>query len=189
MQRSIVDMVESQVIASIKSPELIEPAIKSEPNIAFLMTGNILTIKEYIRQLKDGGMSVFIHLDLIEGLSNDRSAIQYLSREWQPDGIITTRSQLIRAANEEGLITIQRVFLIDQGAVNKGIEMIRSCQPNAVEILPGLMPRVIHDITEMTDLPLIAGGLIKKREEIMQALEAGALAISVGNPALWNLGI
>jgi glycerol uptake operon antiterminator len=189
MQSSIVDMVQSQVIAAISSPELIDKAIKSEANIAFLLTGNLLTIEQYIKRLKESGMYVFVHLDFIEGISNHKSAIQYIAKEWKPEGIITTRSQQIKIAKEEGLLTIQRVFLLDQSAFNKGIEMVKSCKPHAIEVLPGLMPRVIYEITELTHLPLIAGGLIREKEEILQALQAGALATSIGDPSLWNLGV
>ncbi|MDQ0337945.1 glycerol uptake operon antiterminator [Caldalkalibacillus uzonensis] len=189
MNSPIVDMVQSQVIASIHQPELIEEAVDSEANIAFLLTGDLLTIKDYVDRLKSAGMPVFIHLDFIEGLSNHKSAIQYVAREWQPDGIITTRNQLIKAAKEEGLLTIQRIFLLDSSALKRGIELVRACQPDAIEVLPGLMPRVIYELTEELPIPLIAGGLIREKEEILEALRAGALATSVGDPKLWNLDL
>ncbi|WP_188622643.1 glycerol-3-phosphate responsive antiterminator [Caldalkalibacillus thermarum] len=185
----IVDMVQSQVIAAIHKPELIDEAVGSKANIAFLLTGDLLAIKDYVHRLKSAGMSVFIHFDFIEGLSNHKSAIQYAAREWQPDGIITTRNQLIKAAKEEGLLTIQRIFLIDSSALKRGIELVRSCGPDAIEVLPGLMPRVIYELTEELPIPLIAGGLIKHKEEILEALRAGALATSVGDPKLWHLDL
>jgi glycerol uptake operon antiterminator len=189
MKPTIVDMVESQVIAAISKPELIPKAIESQCNVGFLLTGNLLNIQEYVDQLKEAGMYVFIHMDFIEGISNDKSGIRYIARKLQPQGIITTKNHLIRVANDEGLITIQRLFLIDQGAVTKGLQVIRSSQPDALEILPGLMPRVIYELTESINLPIIAGGLIKEEQEIMDALRAGALATSVGSPRLWNVGL
>jgi glycerol uptake operon antiterminator len=189
MNKSILDMVESQVIASISKPALIDQAIKSQANIAFLLTGDLLTIKDYVERLKNAGMYVFIHMDFIEGISNDKSGIKYVAQIIQPEGIITTKNHLIRVAKDEGLITIQRIFTIDQSAVDKGIQLIKSCKPDAIEVLPGLMPRVIYEITELTNLPVIAGGLIKEKHEIMEALRAGALATSISNPELWNIGL
>lgn len=189
MKKSIVDMVESQVIAAISEPSLIDEAIQSQTNIAFLLTGDLMTIKEYVTRLKQAGMFVFIHMDFIKGISNDPSGIKYIAQEIQPEGIITTRNHIIKAANDEGLITIQRIFTIDQSAVDKGIQMIKSCKPDAIEVLPGLIPRVIYEITELTNLPVIAGGLIKEESEIMEALRAGALATSISKPYLWNKGI
>lgn len=186
---SMVDLVESQIIASIKREEDVEKAINSQANISFLLTGNLLNCKDYISKLKEHGMRVFIHLDLIEGIGPNRSAIQYIAKEWKPDGIISTKSNLIKYANDEGLYTIQRIFLIDRGAINKGIEVINNCKPDAVEVLPGLMPKVIDQLTREIPIPLIVGGLITTKEEVLQALEAGALAVSCGSPKLWNLDL
>ena len=41
----------------------------------------------------------------------------------------------------------------------------------------------------MTTLPIIAGGLISNKEDILNGLSAGALAISSGDPKLWNLDL
>ncbi|WP_062350698.1 glycerol-3-phosphate responsive antiterminator [Bacillus kwashiorkori] len=185
----IIDMVESQIIASIKRPEDFEQALTSEVNIVFLMTGDLLTIKEYVDILKDKGKYVFLHLDFIEGLANNKSAIKFVAQHWKPTGIITTKSNLIKYAKDEGLVTIQRMFLIDNGALAKGVEVINSCRPDAVEVLPGLMPKIIDRLTREIPMPLIVGGLISSKEEILAALEAGALAVSSGNPTLWKVNI
>jgi len=185
----IVDMVESQLIASIKEEKDIKKAIDSRANIAFLLTGNLMNIPEMILELKSNGMYVFIHLDFIEGLSNTKSALQFIAKAWKPTGIITTKSNVVKLAREEGLMTIQRIFLIDRAAVQKGIENIRSCKPDAVEVLPGLMPKIIDDLSRKIKLPLIVGGLISEEAEILAALKAGALAVSSGNPAMWHFDL
>jgi glycerol uptake operon antiterminator len=186
---NIIDMVESQVIATIKNEESIDLAIKSQSNIAFLLTGDLTTCSQYTSRLKAAGMHVFIHLDFIDGLANTKSAVQYIASEWKPTGIISTKSSLIKFAKDEGLMTIQRIFLIDRAAVNKGIEMSRSCKPDAIEVLPGIMPKIIEQLSQEVNLPLIVGGLITEKHEIMTALESGALAVSTGNPTMWNFDL
>ncbi|KMK77378.1 glycerol-3-phosphate responsive antiterminator [Alkalihalobacillus pseudalcaliphilus] len=186
---SIVDMVETQVIASILEQEHIEAAIQSEVNIAFLVTGSLLTLEDDVNRLKDAGMYVFVHLDFIGGLASNKDGIQYLARKIKPHGIITTKNQLIKMARAEGLLSIQRTFLIDSSAINKSMSMIASSKPDAIEVLPGVIPKVIEDLCGRTDLPIIAGGLISQKEEVMQALEAGSLAVSGGNIDLWNMKI
>jgi glycerol uptake operon antiterminator len=183
---NIIDLIESQVIVSIKDQKDIEKAIESPSNIVFLLTGNLLTIQEHIQILQNANKKVFLHIDFIDGLSNTKSAIEYIAKHLKPLGIITTKSNLIKFAKEVNLLAIQRIFLIDGGAVTKGIEMVKSCKPDAVEVLPGLMPRVIFELTETIETPLIVGGLISSKEEILSALKAGALAVSVGNSVLWN---
>ncbi|GIN85101.1 glycerol uptake operon antiterminator regulatory protein [Heyndrickxia sporothermodurans] len=186
---NIVDLVQSQVIASIKNEEDIEKAISSHANIVFLLTGNLLNMTNYLEKLNKANKHVFIHIDFIEGLSNTKSAIKYIAQRWKPTGIITTKNSLIKYAKEEKLMTIQRIFLIDRSAIQKGIDMCRSCKPDAIEVLPGLMPSIIDKLTKEIDLPIIAGGLISSKEEILQGLEAGALAISSGDPNLWKFDI
>ena len=185
----IVDMVESQLIASIKEKEDIQKAIDSRAKIAFLLTGNLMNMQGIISELKSSGMYVFIHLDFIEGLSNTKSALQFIAQVWKPTGIITTKSNVVKLAKEEGLMTIQRIFLIDRAAVQKGIENIHACKPDAVEVLPGLMPKIIDDLSRKIRLPLIVGGLISEESEILAALKAGALAVSSGNPAMWQFDL
>ncbi|MDV2687136.1 glycerol-3-phosphate responsive antiterminator, partial [Alkalihalophilus lindianensis] len=90
----------------------------------------------------------------------------------------------MKYAKEEKLMAIQRIFLIDKSAVEKGIEMSRNCKPDAIEVLPGLMPSIIDQLTRQVDLPIIAGGLISSKKEILQGLRAGALAISAGDSSL-----
>jgi glycerol uptake operon antiterminator len=185
----MVDLFESQIIATITTPEQIPLAIESNSNVTFLLVGDLSSSNAYIKELKDAGMIVFLHLDLIEGLANDRSAIKYVAKNWKPDGIITTKTNLIKFAKEEGLLTVQRLFLIDQQAIQKGIEIANTCKPDAIEVLPGIMPRIIYEITEKTRFPVIVGGLIKYEDEIHAALRAGALAASLSDQKLWNVGI
>lgn len=185
----MVDLFESQIIATVTSPEQIPLAIESNSNVCFLLVGDLLTSPSFINELKNSGMIVFLHLDLIEGLGNDRSAIKYVAKNWKPEGIITTKTNLIKFAKEEGLLTVQRLFLIDQHAIQKGIEIANKCLPDALEVLPGIMPRITYEITEKTKLPVIVGGLIKYEEDIHAALRAGALAASLSDQKLWNLGI
>ena len=186
---NIVDLVQSQVIASVKEEADIEKAINSKANIVFLLTGNLINMKDYVERLRKANKQIFIHIDFIEGLSNTKSAIQYIAYTWKPTGIITTKSSLIKYAKEVKLMTIQRIFLIDGAAIAKGIEMSLSCKPDAIEVLPGLMPSIIDRLTRAVNIPIIAGGLISSKNEILEGLEAGALAISSGDPALWNFDL
>lgn len=186
---NIVNMVDSQVIATVKRESDIEKAIQSKSNIVFLLTGNLLNMEDYIEKLKIGNKKVFLHLDFIDGLGYRKSAIEYIAKKWKPDGIITTKVNVIKYAKDEGLLTIQRLFLIDKSAIDNGIKMIENCKPDAVEILPGLMPPIIDNLTKKIKQPIIVGGLFSTKEEIIAALEAGALAISASSPELWNFNL
>jgi len=47
------------------------------------------------------------------------------------------------------------------------------------------MPKVIKRIVQHQHIPVIAGGLIDDKEDIMTALKAGATAISTTRQELW----
>ena len=183
----IVDIVQSQIIASIKKEKDIEIALQSNANIIFLLTGDLLSTKRYIEKINEAKKDAFIHIDFIDGLANSKTAIEFVAEIWKPRGIITTKSNLIQHAKKAGLLTVQRMFLIDRGALKRGLEIAARFNPDAIEVLPGIMPSVINELTKLTPLPIIAGGLVSNETEILQGLEAGALAISAGKRELWNV--
>lgn len=86
-------------------------------------------------------------------------------------------------------MAIQRIFLIDGNAMKKGIEIAHSSKPDAIEVLPGIMPDIIDNLTKLTHLPIIAGGLVSNKNQITDGLQAGALAMSAGDSKLWNLSL
>ncbi|KIR03012.1 Glycerol uptake operon antiterminator regulatory protein [Lachnospiraceae bacterium TWA4] len=49
------------------------------------------------------------------------------------------------------------------------------------------MPKIIKKLTKNLSIPLIAGGLISEREDVVAALNAGAIAVSSTNQAVWNM--
>src|SRR5690625_4085995 len=100
--RNIVNIVQSQVIASVKDEQDSKMAIQADSNIVFLITRNLVTTNIYVDQIKEAKQTTFIHIDFIDGLSSSRAAIKYIADGWKPKGIITTRSHLIKFAKEEG---------------------------------------------------------------------------------------
>jgi len=181
----IVDLVEHQTIAAIQNESDLELALNSQVNIIFLMVGSIMNVKPMVDRIKDAGKHVFLHMEFIEGIAADRSGVAYVAQHVKPTGIISTKSNLIRFAKEMNVMAIQRIFLIDRSAVARGIKSVESSVPDAIEVMPGIMPRIIREMTNMTPLPIIAGGLVDNQEEIDESLRAGALAVSAGSTELW----
>ena len=91
-----------------------------------------------------------------------------------PDGIISTHPSLIRRARHQGLLTIQRAFILDSLSLNNLSGQLEQGKPDFVEILPGIMPRVITEISTRTRVPVIAGGLLRDKADVMAAMRAGA---------------
>ncbi|MBM7703702.1 glycerol-3-phosphate responsive antiterminator [Metabacillus iocasae] len=177
---------QDRLIASIKSPKDLESFLETDIQSAFLLTGNISVIKRYVDLLKQNNRFVFLHIEKIAGISYDKEGLKFLAKFVKPTGIVTTKSSLIQLAKQQNLITIQRLFLVDTDAVNHGLKMIETIRPDALEVMPGLIPNMITKITYKTDVPVITGGLINNDRHIQEALQAGALAVSTGKSWLWK---
>ncbi len=52
--------------------------------------------------------------------------------------------------------------------------------------MPGLMPKVIKKLSQKTHIPIITGGLIKEKEDVINAIKAGALSVSTTETSLWE---
>lgn len=176
------------IIAAVNCVEKLEQAIQSPCEIVFLLTGNIFNLKDSIDKVKDADMDIYIHVDLMEGFSKDVMALKYIQENMRPDGIITTRVNLVKKAKTMNISTIQRLFLLDSLSVESGINSVRATRPDAIEIMPGSMPKVIKNIKpQTTNLPLIAGGLISDKEDVIECLKAGVIGISTSKEELWYI--
>ncbi|MDA5109789.1 glycerol-3-phosphate responsive antiterminator [Brevibacillus thermoruber] len=183
-------LARQKLIASVKEPKYLEKAAEAQASAVVLSIGNIGVIKRYVDFFKTHGVPVFLHLERIGGISYDREGVAFVAHYVRPDGIVTTRNTLIKLAKKQGLLTIQRLFLVDSDALRSGLQSVQDTQPDAVELMPALLPEVIAEYRqELGETPIIAGGLIRKREQMVQALQHGAVAVSVGSHSLWKEGL
>lgn len=173
------------VIAAVKNEQGLESCLTSDCSVAFILYGSVNNICEIVQRLKDAGKIVFAHIDLLDGLSAREAAVEYLIQNTSVDGIISTKPMLIRYAHSHGLLTVQRFFVLDSLALENIRKTVQPDGADLVEILPGLMPKIIKKLSTETQKPIIAGGLISDKEDIMTALGAGAIAISSTNQDVW----
>lgn len=173
------------VIAAVKDETGLKECLYSESQIIFLLFGDICSVGRYVEIAKSAGKMVFVHMDLIGGLGNKEVAVDFIREHTGVDGIISTKPQLVKRAKELGLFGILRIFVIDSMAFGNIEKQCASLVPDAVEILPGLMPKIIKKLCSTVNVPIIAGGLISDKEDVMNALNAGAVAISVTNQRVW----
>mgnify|MGYP000235861058 CR=1 FL=1 len=173
------------VIAALPGGLLSPEALNAPVDVYFMLGGSIMDLSRRVARLREGGRRVFVHLDLVEGLGRDTAAVDYLMRHVKPDGVISTKTDLLTHAKEIGLVTVQRIFLLDSLSYERGVTAARKLGPDLVEVMPGVMPRVIRELTRALPCPVIAGGLIRTRQDAAEALQSGAVAISTSRPELW----
>ena len=175
------------VIAAAKDCEGLTQACLSNVKIIFILFGDIIILRELVNLAKTNGKLVFVHMYLIEGLDNKEISVRYIKEFTKADGIISTKSNVIKAGSELGLMTVQRFFMLDSMAMDKALKQMRFSFADAFEILPGVMPKIVQKISSYASRPIIAGGLIMDREDSYLALDHGATAISTTKRSLWNL--
>ena len=177
----------SPVIAAVKDDAGLRKALDSDCQVIFLLYGTILNIGDLVQQVRARDKICIVHADLVEGLSNRDIAIDGLVKLSQPDGIISTRASLIRRAQTLGLLTIQRAFMLDSMSMRSLLAQVETNRPDFIEILPGLIPNIIREIISKTSIPIIAGGLIRSKQDVMQALNAGVIAVSTTTQEVWEM--
>lgn len=178
---------DTPIIAAVKNMEGLERCLTSDIRVVFILFGDICTIADIVQKIKDAGKIAMIHLDLIGGLSGKEVALDFIREHTEADGIITTKNTLIKYAKQLGLYTVLRYFVMDSMALSNIEKQAGSIQPDVIEILPGIMPKIIKKVNGISKVPVIAGGLISDREDVMTALNSGAIAISATSCDVWFL--
>ncbi len=175
-----------KIISSIKNDESLEKVLTLNNKVVFVLYGNILNISKIVKKLKEKNKTVFINIDLIDGFSNKDVITEFIKKETLADGILSSKPSIIKAANKSGLLTIQRIFLIDSFSYFNLTKIVKDSKPDAVEIMPGVMPKVVSWVKKDIIQPVICGGLICHEEDIDSILGVGADAVSTTNINLWS---
>lgn len=173
------------IIAAVRTEKELEAAIHSQAGMIFWLSPNILTLDEVVSAAHAGGKKIFLHIDLAEGIGKDRAGMVYVKGKGV-DGIISTRVNIIKAAKEVGLFTVQRFFIVDSHSVEITLEGIKAAKPDLIEVMPGIATKVIMDLKGSVNIPIIAGGLISTRAEIREAIHSGASGVSTSKRELWG---
>lgn len=180
-------LLDCPVIAAVKDEAGLEQALRSECEVVFLLFGTIVSVSLLVERVRRSGKLAIVHIDLVEGLASREVAVDALQALCAPDGIISTRPALIRRARHLGLLTVQRAFILDSLSLDNLPAQLNVGKPDFIEILPGIMPRVIGELAQKTRTPIIAGGLVKYKDEVMAAIRAGAAAVSTSSPSVWEM--
>jgi len=178
---------EYPVVMAIKDYAGLDIALETESKVVFILFGNITDIASIVKKVKQKKKIAIVHVDLIEGLGSKEIAAKFIKYNTQADGIISIKANIISAAKELGLITVQRFFLIDSLSLKNVIKYIESGHADTYEVLPGGMYKIIKKLAAISNVPLIAGGLISDKEDVIAALSAGATAVSSTDTSIWNL--
>ena len=179
-------IADSPVIAAVKDEEGLEKSLRTDCRIIFILYGNICSLTTIVEKIKNRDKLAIVHADLVQGLSAKIEAIDYIKNNTKADGILSTKGNLVKHAADIGLIGILRNFIIDSMAMENVKKQVELAHPDIIEIMPGIMPEIIEKLKNEIKLPIIAGGLISDKKDVIAALSAGADAVSTTKEELWN---
>ena len=164
MRHPMMSVLEQNpVLPAVKDAGRLEACLAQPAGVVFLLCGDILNIDRLIDRVHQAGKYAVVHADLVAGLAPREIAVDFLHR-CGADGIISTRPMLLRRGRET------------EGGM-----------PDVIEILPGTLCKVLRRLSRELPVPLIAGGLLSDKADVLAALGAGALCVSASDESLWAL--
>ncbi|MFK7692518.1 glycerol-3-phosphate responsive antiterminator [Paenibacillus sp. HJGM_3] len=174
------------ILPAVRKVKDLEKLLPTSFTYIVLLDSHIGQLKSLVDLGKTHGKKLLLHVDLVEGLKNDEYAAEFVCQSIRPAGLISTRSGVIAKAKQNGLLAIQRLFLLDSGALEKSYSLLERTKPDVIEVLPGVIPQLITEVRERTGIPIFAGGLIRTRDDVENALKAGASAVTTSHRELWR---
>ena len=181
------DLFENRrILAATRSDEDFLRAVAGSPEVIFDLDPDLMNITAKVKKAHEAGKKYLVHVDLAKGLGKDESGIRFLKRVGV-DGVISTKVGVIKLAREQGLLTVQRFFIVDSHSVETTADAVRTSKPDMIEIMPGTICKVIGRLRKRIDVPIIAGGLIETENEVNDILGSGASGVSTARAELWDL--
>ena len=173
------------VIAAVRGSDEFRAALDLGCSVIFDLSPDLFSVASRVREAHEKGAKLFMHFDLASGIGKDMQGIRFVKGAGV-DGIISTKTNIIKLAREAGLFTVQRFFIVDSHSIHTTIESVKASKADMIEIMPGLLTKVIVALREKVSVPIIAGGLVETKTELEEILRSGAAAVSTGKKELWG---
>ncbi|MDK8278433.1 glycerol-3-phosphate responsive antiterminator [Peptostreptococcus anaerobius] len=178
---------DNPMVVAVTNEATLEFALNSTNEIVFLLSGTISDLRVTVNKLLDKGKLVFVHIDMISGMSSSPAVVEFIGDIFDKKvGIITTKPALVKKAISENIRVIHRAFMVDSKSKNIFLDNItQNFTPDAVEIMPAMVHSVIREVRDkLPKMTIIAGGLVTDKKEIYEIINSGADAISTSSVKL-----
>ncbi len=175
-----------RILPAVRNMKDFERLMTRDLEYIVLLEAHLGQLSSLMRLAKKHDKKLILHADLIQGLKHDEAGTQFLCQMVQPAGVISTHATVITTAKKNRVLAIQRVFLIDSHSLETSYRVSQYAKPDYLEVLPGILPDIIREVGSKTDIPILAGGFIRTREEVDDVLAAGATAVTTSLAKLWD---
>lgn len=177
---------------------LIIPSVRMNKNMSYALSLNndyILLSESHIGNLKllvdmchKANKKAIVNAELIGGLNLDRIGINLLKQLYKVDGVIGANTPKINMMKDIGLMTIQRVTLMDSKSFDTSLKLISNSKCDAIEIRPCIYGlKFSNEIKKIKNVPLLLGGFIDDEDMIYKAKKAGFKGVTTSCKSLWSI--
>lgn len=177
---------ETPIIPAVRKLELLDEALQAHGTVVYFLSGDPEVCEDLMQRTIAAGKLPIVNLDLFNGFSRDKHAVNYLAR-CGARGIISTHLDPLRHARSIGLYAVQRTFLLDSGAMETITNQLRHTPVDALEVLPAAVaPKLLDRVRSIApEIPVVGGGLIRTMKEVEALLGEGLTGVSISDPQLW----
>src|SRR5699024_8474349 len=139
----IKDMKLQGILPAVREMKDFEKLLSSDYDTIIFLESRLTQIKSLVTYSRRSKKKVLVHADLIQGLKTDDYGLEFIFREIKPDGIISTRGNVVTLAKQHKMVAIQRMFAVDSQALGNTIQIINRTKPDYIEVMPGIIPKMI----------------------------------------------
>jgi glycerol-3-phosphate responsive antiterminator len=140
-----------------------------------------INLLELVRLSARPGQSLAVDLDSVEGLAADEAAVEFLAARLGVAVLITRRPGLAARAPDYGCLALLHVHCLDSTGLDRALASHPGA-PVGTAVSPGLiLAHLAPEQLRQLPPPVLAYGLIRRREERDAALAAGAASVVVGH--------
>ena len=136
-----------------------------------------LSLTDLIRLSSTAGRRAVVDVDSVEGLSPDAAALSFVTDRLGIWTVITRRPALALRAVRLGCLALLHVHCLDSTGFERALEG-HPGEPVGTAVSPGVvLEHLAPGQRRSLPLPVVAYGLVRRREEVEAALAAGAAAV------------
>lgn len=173
------------VIATLYGPEQMAVFLASDAEVAIVANIELRRLRQVVSTIVKAGKIAVVNIDSCDGISADKGGVDYLV-DLGASSLLSTRMATVQRANRAGLFTMLKVFVTDRSTWPRSVKAIEQSDPNLVQIMPAPMLAHITEAEKRAMPPIVASGFVCHEEQVRQSLEAGAVAVSTSDVALWS---
>ena len=172
-------------IPTLYGLDKLDAMLAVEPGIALLANIPLVMLGPTIERLRDSKVFTILNLDSIPGLSSTPDGLEYCNH-LGVQGILSTQAAAVTRAPSFGMLSVQKGFVTDRNYAQRLRQSIKQNRPHMVQLMPApVIPMLEHSFFDSLP-PFMTSGFVRTEQQIEEALELGAVAVSTTAENLWT---